>query len=144
MQTRQIDAVALQVVNKAARCGNDDVCTVTQGMRLSIQGYAAGQDQHFDVFGKACQPAQLLRDLGRQLTGRAQHECLGAKPCRIEFVHDAQTKCRGFTAAGHGLCNQVTTFQDRWQAAGLNGGHVLVAKLLEVLEDGTTEGCIAE
>ena len=79
IERHQLQALALQVVDQAARCADDDMRAVGQAVGLRFDRRAATQHQHFHVVFSARQAAYFLRYLLGQFARGAQHQGLHRK-----------------------------------------------------------------
>ncbi len=127
------------MVQNAAGRAHHHIGTVLQAHRLAAQGHAATQGDHFHVLAGTGQAADFLRDLVGQLARGAEDDGLNGGTGRaraLQAFNQRQAKGGGLTAAGAGLRDQVLPGQRQRQAGGLDGRHLGVAQLFEVLEGG--------
>ena len=138
-QTREIDAATVEVVDQAARRGNQDVHRLRQQLVLQRVGHAAEDADGVDAQVLAVF-ARGVVDLVCQFAGRGQYQYARAVAFdygrRGQAVQGGQHEGGGF--AGAGLCrgHQVVTGEDFGNGFGLDRGGFGVAAVDDGLENG--------
>ena len=122
------------MVHHAPRRAHHNVRAVFQRGALAAQRHTAAQGHHFDVVLRPRQAADFGAHLVGQFARGAQDQSLHRKPARVEPRQQGQRKGGGFAAAGLRLRNQVLPSQRRRQSGGLDGRHLQIAELLQVLQ----------
>ncbi len=135
----QLQIAALQMIHHAPWRANRDMRAVLQRDALTAQGHAAAQGHDFDIFFGARQAANFDGDLIGQLACGAQHQRLHRKTARVQVSQQGQSKGSGFAAAGFGLGNNVFAEQGGGQGRRLNWGHLQIAQLLQVFDNGRVQ-----
>src|SRR6185312_16153468 len=123
MHVPQIEHALLSQVQQPAGRRNQQVATGPQAIDLRVDAYPAEHDSGADVEILAV-IARALRDLRSQLTRGSEDE--GARgatamPLRRQLLEYGKNKCRGFSRARLGACNQVATGKHSGNSLGLNG-----------------------
>src|SRR5690606_32115939 len=124
----------LQVVAYPPRGADDDVRALLQGGGLWTEGGAAGQGQDLDVAGASGQCPQGVSGLPGQLPGGAEHQRLTAEEAGIQRRQQADAEGGGLAAAGACAGNEILTAEDDRQCRALDRGHLLIAQLLDAVE----------
>ena len=139
VHARQTERATLQMVQDAAGRADHHIGAMFEAHGLAAQGHATAQGDHFDVLACAGQAPDFLGDLIGQFARGAQDHGLDGgtgRPGALQALNQRQPECGRFAAASAGLRDQVLPGQGQRQAGGLNGRHLGVAQLLEVLKGG--------
>ena len=133
-QLRQVEGAALQVVDDASRGAHHHVDAAGQRSQLDAVALAAvhGQQTHLQVRGVRF---ERLADLKREFAGGSQHERLRVLVLAFEPLQDRQREGGGLAGTGLGEADDVTASQQCGDRFGLDRGGLLVAQLLQRLED---------
>ncbi|MNE02869.1 hypothetical protein D3C80_953530 [compost metagenome] len=121
-----------QVFLNTPRRAHHDMRRVHQRIELRPHRLAPAQGQNFDVLSEARQTTQFFAHLVRQLTRRAQDQCLSGHLGNVDFVQQANAERRRFTAAGFCFGTYVLPFQDGGQCGSLHRRHFGIPQFVEV------------
>ena len=121
---------ALQVIERAAWRGDDDVGAAFEGADLLVHRRAAvkRQDREPHAFGVL---VDRLGHLHRELAGRHQHEPAGLARTGMSLANPLQHRQRergGLARAGAGLAEEIASFQQQRNRFALNRRRLLVSK----------------
>ncbi|EXF42815.1 hypothetical protein BAY1663_04768 [Pseudomonas sp. BAY1663] len=124
---RQQRAVAAQVIDQAARGGNDDLRALANGLELrahrctTVDGDDANAGQQLGVGFEG------RGDLQGQLAGRREDQRLRLAPGGVDLRQDRQREGGGLAGTGLGLADHVVATEDHRDRLGLDGGWFFVA-----------------
>ena len=123
---RKIKRLTLHKVDKAARCGDDDIGALGHAGNLWIDGHAPNHktNLHRRAFDK---DHKVVTDLVGKLAGRRKDKTahgfrLGLAPIRHKPRHERQTKGKGLTRAGLCKPHHVAPIKRMGDRPGLNRG----------------------
>ena len=126
-------AAALQVIDQAARRGDDDIDAALQRLDLRAGGHAAEHRGDGEVEELAIDP-EALGDLAGQFARRAENQHAAGAARRLDVVtlggqpmQDRQGEGGGLAGTRLGDAQQVTALHDRRNRLGLNRGGGIVA-----------------
>ena len=122
----QIERPALDVVEHAAGCADDQVDAARKRANLFFDRLAAESAADGDV-GPHRQLLQLGDDLLRQFAGRRQDDGLGPSPAGFEHLDQRNAERGSLARARLGLADDVESFERFGNEGRLNWGGRQVA-----------------
>src|SRR5690349_21721032 len=114
-QGTELYVALIDVCNQSAGCGDDDVCSLCEGLfLLLIRGaVAAAVDGDGSNGCEVGKPLQCGINLYGKLARGNDHQCVDGVAMRLDdLVHDGQQKGGSFSGAGLRACNQIPVFED--------------------------------
>ena len=123
-----------EMVEKAARCGDEHVSAAAEGMLLRTHAHAAEDGGSGDgrVHGEGI---QVLKDLGRELArGRDDQGAGGTPRLPQQALQDRQKKGCRLPAASHGAGEHVAPGQRRRNRVDLDRGGSYESEFPDALE----------
>ena len=140
----ELDVAAVEQVHQAAGAGHGDVDAAAQRVELLAEAVAAVERLDEAAAG-AGQQGQLVADLRGQLTGRHEHEALGAAGLGLADAGDHRdAEGDGLARPGGGLAAEVAAGEGVGQGHGLDGERRLDALLGEQGDDGRGDAEVGE
>jgi len=121
------------VVERAARCGNDDVDAALQGAQLRFHGCAAVDRQGDDAHRLAIL-VDGFRDLHGELARGHEDQCaesFAGFSGRCEDVQQGKREGRGLSGAGGRLAKHVFSCEKGRNRFALNGGGFFIPQCSE-------------
>jgi hypothetical protein len=94
------------------------------------------EGENLDIVGKLCQYPQLFCHLIGKFARRAENKRLHAKLFHIQTAKQPYPKRRGFAASRFSLGDDIFAKKHARECRGLDGGHLVVAYTLKVLQHG--------
>ena len=125
----ELQRAAVDVVDRPAGRGDDDVHAVAQGAELAADRLAAVDRQHPRA-ELAAVAVHRLGHLHGELAGRHEHEGDGLRPAdgRIDQLQRRQGEGGRLAGAGGGLAEHVAAGEDRRDGVALDRRRLLVAE----------------
>ena len=143
-QLTQVERALLEVVHDPARRADDDVHAAAQRAELHAVGLPAVDGQHVHARQPSGIPLEGLAHLEGELSRGSEHERLRRLLLEVELAEDGQREGRRLAGAGLREADDVPPLEQRRDRRLLDRRRVLVAELLEALEDSLVEPQVGE
>ena len=116
-----VDLAAVEKLENAARCADEDLRVLFQLFELVVDvGAAADEGEAVGRVERSVQIAHDVADLHGELLRWRDDEQLVAAFTRREFCQERQEIGQGFAAAGARLHDEVAAFFDEWEGCRLH------------------------